>query len=132
MNEGPQYSRFPPLTPEQRERVHRRELIEFTPEQEVYWRRSVEEAERERPQVAEQFRRIETAAKEQTVSGAIRRAVPRCGIDLAALAFKAGVSMDLFGDFLEGMAPLPSDAIDRLAQVMGVKVTDAVPEHAAR
>jgi hypothetical protein len=62
------------------------------------------------------------AMKENTFSGALRRAVQFGRFTLPDLAQHAKVNMNDIEDFLCGEKALPSDAIDRLIRVLKLKL----------
>src|ERR1019366_4953781 len=62
------------------------------------------------------------ARKEKTLSGAIRRAVHKFPLSPMKIAERAGIIWNDLDDFLTAEKPLPSDAIDRLVQVVKLKV----------
>lgn len=81
--------------------------------------------EAEWPQIVEDTKEMETAAADSGFSGQLRRAIHgtnRRGVLLPQLMERANVDWDVLGPFLRGQAPLPSDAIDRLIEAMGVSL----------
>lgn len=119
-----QLSRFT-LTAEQQELVRQGRRIVLSPEQQEYLDRAREQAAHERPEMLEQFQRMKKAASEATLSGTLRRATHRSGLDIDTMASRIEVSADLLCDFLEGSGTLPSDVLDRLAHELGLHLADA-------
>lgn len=101
----------------------RRAVLELTPEQEERLRQAREEAQRERPQIVAQFQETENAAKEPTLSGAVRRAIHSSNVPLDALAQSAGIDWRRLTEFLAG-EPVSSDVLDKLAKVVGFAATE--------
>lgn len=72
------------------------------------------------------------ARKEKSLSGALRRAIhafPRSPMQIAA---SAGIDWADLDDFLTGERTLPSDAIDRLARTLKLKLAPSKPQRAAK
>lgn len=76
--------------------------------------------EAERDQVNDDFAHFETAASEETFSGHLRQAIHRGPLPLTVLMQRTGIDKNALVAFLRGDAPLPSDAIDRIAAVLGL------------
>ena len=71
------------------------------------------------------------ASREPTLSGELRRAVHSSGLSLDQLANRCGIAAATLDRFLTGETTLPSDVIDRLADVLGCRLAQAdrsVPE----
>jgi hypothetical protein len=66
--------------------------------------------------------RCQAAAQEKTLSGALRRRIHALGQPVSNVAADTGVDEVALGDWLEGTAPLPSDAMDRLARAVSARV----------
>jgi transcriptional regulator with XRE-family HTH domain len=62
------------------------------------------------------------AAKETTLSGELRRAVHASELSLSKIAANAGITAVMLDEFLTGERSLPSDVLDRLAQVLGYEL----------
>ncbi len=97
----------------------------LTDEERTAWRERVAAIEAERPKIEDDLRKMELAAKEPGFSGQLRRAIHgtnRRGVLLPQLMERANIEWDVLGPFLRRQAPLPSDAIDRLIEAMGVSL----------
>lgn len=62
------------------------------------------------------------ARKENTLSGALRRAAHKFPLSPMKVAERAEISWADFSRFLTGEKPLPSDAIDRLVKVLKLRL----------
>ena len=67
------------------------------------------------------------ARKEKTFSGALRRAVNEFSLSPMKIAEKANISWGELDEFLTGEGKLPSDAIDRLVEVVKLKLPKIKP-----
>jgi hypothetical protein len=108
-------------------------MKEFTPAEREAWQRSVAEAESpaERAESEAYFRLAKAAAAEPTFSGELRRAIHSIHqrrMFLDTLLERAQVDWATLRPFMIGEAPLPSDVIDRLVNVLGLhlQTVDAV------
>ncbi|HUQ70217.1 MAG TPA: hypothetical protein VM165_11870 [Planctomycetaceae bacterium] len=100
----------------------------FTPDQLEAWQAAVAAAEAERPKTEDYFRRAEKAAMEPTFSGELRRAIH--GIHsrqmlLPTLLERAQIDWATLEPFMTGDGSLPSEAIDRLADALGLHLQAA-------
>jgi hypothetical protein len=77
---------------------------------------------KELPKLIEKDQRLCDAMQEPTTSGALRRAIHSSKILLPDLADRARTDMDTLDAFLTGERPLTSDIIDRLAQILKLKL----------
>lgn len=96
---------------------------EFTPEERAHWQQAVEHAQAERGESDEYLRLASVAAAEETFSGELRRAIHDLHgqqMFLPTLLERAQIDWPTLRAFLIGEATLPSDAIDRLIQVLGL------------
>ncbi len=83
------------------------------------WRRQVSE---ELPDLIRRDRLVDKAMKEKTLSGRLRRAIHDFPSSPMKIAESAGISWEDLDDFLTGEKTLPSDAIDRLVEVVKLKL----------
>jgi len=83
------------------------------------WRRQIAE---ELPDVIHRNHLADRAMKEKTFSGALRRAIQEFPLSPSKIAEKAGLTWIELEDFLTGEKSLPSDAIDRLVNVLKLKL----------
>ena len=96
---------------------------EFTPEQRERWERAVEEEQRGRAENVARLPRLRAALEEDNISGQLRRAIVAGGLSLPQLAKQAAVPVETLDDFMAGDAPLDSDALARVAAVLGYELT---------
>ncbi|MBA3312301.1 MAG: hypothetical protein M3552_13545 [Planctomycetota bacterium] len=73
----------------------------------------------ELPELQLKGQRLRDAAEEPTLSGELRQAVHTSDISLMELVRRASIDPLVLDSFLTGDATLPSDAMDRLAAVLG-------------
>jgi hypothetical protein len=78
-----------------------------------------QEIARELPMLAQEDRKLKTAAEEPSLSGELRRAVHAGPWPIRTLASRADVAEDLLYSFLLGEGKLSSDDINRVAGVLG-------------
>lgn len=103
----------------------KRTMRTLTPEESARLKELAEKTEAERPLIDEKFRRIELAAAETTFSGQLRRAIHgihRHGLSLPEFLSRSDMTWDVLERFLLGEAPLPSDAIERIADVLNLEL----------
>ena len=81
------------------------------------------QVEAERPEIIERARQRAAAAAEDTFSGELRRAIAASPMRMAEVASQAGVAVEQLARFLNGEAPLDSDAIDRIAALLNYRLT---------
>ncbi len=68
------------------------------------------------------------ARKEKTFSGALRRAIHQFPLSPMKIAERAEITWDEIDAFLTGEQTLPSDVIDRLVQVVKLKLPTVKPK----
>jgi hypothetical protein len=104
--------------PSHAKRIH----TKWTPEQRAdYFRRvALEEAGRE--ENLAYLNKLETAADEPGFSGDLRRAIAASLKPPEDLATEIGLDGDLLNQFCCGEAALPSTAIDRLVERLGLQL----------
>lgn len=100
-------------------------MVELTPEQQARLAEARRQVERELPELIAQGRALRQAADETTLSGELRRAIHASELSLARIANEAGITLLQLDEFLTGEATLPSDAIDRLAALLGYELSPA-------
>ncbi len=79
----------------------------------------------ELPDLMHRASQREYAIAENTLSGELRRALLAAGIRQELAANEAGVSLIQYADWMTGVAPLPSTALDRLASLIHVHLEPA-------
>lgn len=62
------------------------------------------------------------AAEEQTLTGAIRRAIHASGISIAKIAEQSGITLIMLDEFLTGERTLRSDVLDKLAAALRLEI----------
>ena len=77
---------------------------------------------KELPELIEKDQRLHGGMREPTPSGALRRAIHSSKLLLPDLADRAQTDMDTLDAFLTGERPLTSDIIDRLAEILKLKL----------
>jgi hypothetical protein len=77
---------------------------------------------KELPELIEKDQRLYEAMRETTASGALRRAIHSSKLLLPDLADRARTDMDILDAFLTGERPLTSDIIDRLTEILKLKL----------
>ena len=122
------------LSPEQRRAVERAKAagdhrvgLVFTPEQKREWLAAVEVELAAKEENIALLRKIKSAAEEPGLIGDGRRAAGLSRMRLAELAGLVGVEADLFADFQAGEAQLPPSALDRLLDVLGLRLMREIP-----
>lgn len=123
------------LTDEQRVEIERqrrenpgaRIVIDETPEQAEEYRRAIAEEEAGREANIAYIRKLEAAAAEPGFSGDLRRAIKAAQRDPRALAHDLQIRSELLESFLIGEAALPTDVVDRVAAVLGLKLVVEAP-----
>lgn len=76
--------------------------------------------EGELPELTRRSDQREQAIAENTLSGELRRALLAAGIRQEAAALEAGITVRQYADWMTGVAPLPSTALDQLASLVHV------------
>lgn len=84
-----------------------------------------EQIEAERPEIIERARRRALACMEDTFSGELRRAIAASPLRLGEVASQAGIPVEDLAKFLNGEAPLNSDAIDQIAELLSYRFAPA-------
>ena len=100
-------------------------MVELTPEQQARLVEARRRVERELPELIVQGQALRKAAHEPTLSGELRRAIHASELSLARIADEAGITPLQLDEFLTSDATLPSDAIDRLAALLGYELSRA-------
>ena len=77
---------------------------------------------KELPDLIKKDQRLHDAMREPTLSGALRRAVHASKLLLSDIAERATIEVDALEMFLTAEEPLPSDAMDRLARLLRLKL----------
>ena len=110
-----------PMEKRQTRRIDR----ELTPDEEKQLKLDQERIAQELPDLIERNQMYRDARSELTLSGELRRAVHASELSLARIAAEAGTTPLQLDEFLTGEATLPSDAIDRLAALLGYELSRA-------
>lgn len=104
-----------------------RATVSLTPEQREHFRRLAELADAERASLPARFQQVDAAAKLDTFSGALRRAIHGCSWDLEQLQTRTTIPAERLADFLEGQIELGTSEIDVLVQVLGLELVKPIP-----
>jgi hypothetical protein len=122
------------LTPEQKEqarqakkRGERRVYIQLTPEQKKEYRQAVAQEMAGKEATIAHARKIKAAVEQPGFFGDIRRAVMLSRPSVPDLASEIGVDRRVLSDFLAGEADLPSVALDRLLETLGLRLMQEIP-----
>jgi hypothetical protein len=122
------------LTPDQQNEIQqakaageKRVHLSLTAEQRNEWRAAVEEELAGKDENITHIRKIRTAAEQPGFFGDVRRAIILSRRPVAELAKGVGVDLLLFSDFRAGEADLPPAALDRLLEVLGLRLMQEIP-----
>jgi hypothetical protein len=122
------------LTRQQQESVHQarergdsRVTVDFTPEQQVQWRKSAQEELAGKGENVVHHRKIIDAAEQSGFLGDIRRAMMATRRPLAEIAASIGIDQQLLSDFRSAEADLPTDALERLVGTLGLRLMQEIP-----
>src|SRR4051812_2258320 len=106
----------------ERTKIRRRIYGKLTPAQQRRLEKARAQIAEELPDLIRRNQLAHDARKEKTLSGAIRRAVHAFPLSPMKVAERAGISWEALDDFLTAEQTLPSDAIDRLVEVITLKL----------
>jgi hypothetical protein len=122
------------LTPEQAELVRNAKAcgeksidLPFTPEQRGEWERAVAAEESTRDQNILHFNKVIKATKQPGFFGDIRRAVQHSLRPANEIAKEIGIDDRVFSDFLAAEIELPASALDRLVELLGLRLMQEIP-----
>ncbi len=122
------------LTPEQQELVRQAKArgeqrinLPFTPEQKAEWKNAVDEERAAKDENIAHHHKVVKAAEQPGFFGDIRRAVQQSQRPLDELAADIGVERLLLSDFLAADADLPADALNRLIEVLHLRLMQEIP-----
>jgi hypothetical protein len=90
----------------------------MTPEERAKWEQSLADYTAERPAIDAMMKSFRAAASEDSFSGHVRKVIHQSRIPLPSICRQAGIEWETLRAFLAGESPLPSDVIDRIAQVV--------------
>jgi len=121
------------LTPAQREQVERaraagerRVTVPFTAEQKAEWQDAVRQEVQGQEENIAHWRKIKAAAEQSGFFGDVRRAINLSRRPDDELAKAIGVDARLLSDFRAGDAELPSAALDRLLDLLGLRLMQEI------
>jgi hypothetical protein len=122
------------LTPEQQEQVQaakargqRRATVSFTAEQRKAWRQAVETELAGKDENVAVSRKILAAAEQPGFFGDLRRAILLSRRSPVELSVAIGVDPRQFSDFRAGEAELPPVPLDRLIEILGLRLVQEIP-----
>lgn len=122
------------LTPEQQEQIRhakaageRRVTLNFTPQQKAEWETAVQQEMADKEENIARFRKIKAAAEQRGFFGNVRRAIALSRRPVHELAAEIGIDAILLSDFRAGDAELPSAALDRLIEALGLRLMQEIP-----
>ena len=122
------------LTPEQQNQLEQAKAagekhvrLCFTPEQREQWRAAVEEELAGKDENIVHIGKIRGAAEQPGFFGDVRRAIVLSRRPVDELATAIGVDVRLFSDFRAGEAELPAAALDRLIEILRLRLMQEIP-----
>lgn len=122
------------LTPEQQEQsrqakaaAEKRVTLRFVTQQQQEWQTIVEQELAGTAENIVHFRKIKAAAEQRGFLGDVRRAISLSRWPIQELANEIGINAHLLSDFRAGDADLPSAALDRLIEVLGLRLMQEIP-----
>ena len=122
------------LTPEQRDQVRqakargeRRVNLSFTAEQRKAWRQAVEQELAGKEENVAHCHKIMAAADQPGFFGDVRRAILLSRRAPDELAVAIGVDPRMLSDFRAGECDLPSAALERLIDALGLRLMQEIP-----
>ena len=121
------------LTPEQQEQVEKakaagepRVTVRFTAAQKAEWQDAVQQELDGKEENIAHWRKVKAAAAQSGFFGDVRRAIVLSGRPGDELAKAIGVAGRLLSDFRAGEAELPSTALDRLLDLLGLRLMQEI------
>ena len=93
-----------------------------------HWEQAVRETDAEKDELIQLSLKMRKAAEEPTLSGRLRKAAPKSPLTFDEIVERLGISWEEYSDFLAGDHPLPSDVLDRLAELLGYELVAARSE----
>ena len=123
-----------PLTPDQQEQVRqaklageRRVTMQFSSDQKRAWQAAVDAELAGKDANISHLQKIKAAAEQPRFFGDIRRAIALSRQSVADLAASIGVDPELLSAFRANDAELPTDALDRLLNQLGLRLMQEIP-----
>jgi hypothetical protein len=90
------------------------------------WQNAAAEEDAARNANIELLQRLDAAAAEPGFSGQLRRAILSAKLRPSELASQVGVDREALQQFRLGEGTLPTDAFDRLMEVLGLAIAPAI------
>ena len=122
------------MTPEQQEQVRKakaageqRTTLQFTDDQRGKWKSAVEQELSGKDGNIDHLLKIRVEAEKPGFFGDVRRAIVVSRHPVAEIADEIGVDVCLLSDFRAGDADLPAAAIDRLIEILGLRLMQEIP-----
>ena len=122
------------LTPEQQGQVEqakaagdRRVTLRFTAGQKAEWQEALQQELGGKEENIAHLRKIKAAAEQPGFFGDVRRAIVLSGRPVDELANEIGVDRRLLSDFRASEAELPSAALGRLLDLLGLRLMREIP-----
>jgi hypothetical protein len=106
-------------------REARRVYREQTPEEQLRLQGLREQVAQELPDLIQRDQLRKNAAEEETLSGALRRAIHKGDVPITEIARRCEIGFVELDEFLTGERTLPSSVIDRLVEILGCKLVSA-------
>lgn len=107
---------------ERQRQLGQRILVDFTPEQEAEWKRLVAAEMAAKPENQAWARKFFAALEEPGFSGDLRRAISTSKRTTEEIVDATGIDPMCLDQFRIGEGELPSAAIDRLVQYLGLRL----------
>src|SRR3990172_8227094 len=103
-------------------REARRVYREQTPEEQSRLKQLREQVAQELPYLIQRDQLRKNAAEEDTLSGALRRAIHKDDVPITEIVRRAGISFEELDEFLTGEKTLPSSTLDKLVEILGCRL----------
>ena len=121
------------LTPEQQRQVREAKAagqhhidLRFTAEQKEEHRAVVAEELASKAENIAHIRKIQAAAEQPGFFGDVRRAIGLCRRPVDELSQQVGIDSRLLSDFRAGETQLPPSVLDRLIEVLGLRLMQEI------
>lgn len=121
------------LTSQQQEQINEAKLrgqqrvtMQFTAAQKSSWREAVAQEMAGKAENVSHVRKIQAAAEQPGFFGDVRRAIVLSRRPMAELASAIGVDPRILSDFRSGEAELPSSALERLVETLGLRLMQEI------
>jgi hypothetical protein len=100
----------------------KRSYVELSDEKRAQIKRWQEQVKEELPDLIHRDQLRKNAAEEDTLSGALRRAIHSGDVPITEIARRCEIGFLELDEFLTGESTLPSSVLDRLVEILGCKL----------